>query len=72
MSGAGPISITVNGERKELPGPMSVAEVLVHLGIKSGRVAVELNREIVSRDRHSAARVTEGSVLEIVQAVGGG
>ena len=66
------MKITINGERKEVPGPMSVAELLAHLGLKSGRVAVELNRELVPRDRHAEVRVEEGAVLEIVQAVGGG
>jgi thiamine biosynthesis protein ThiS len=64
--------IIVNGEPKEIPGPMSVAELVAYLGLKSGRVAVELNREIVPRDRQAEARVEAGAVLEIVQAVGGG
>ncbi len=51
---------------------MSVAELVAHLGLKPGRVAVELNREVVPRDRHAEVRVEEGAVLEIVQAVGGG
>ncbi len=66
------MKITINGEAQEIPGPLSVAELLAHLGLKSGRVAVELNREIVPRDRQAEARVEEGAVLEIVQAVGGG
>ena len=66
------MKITINGEAQEIPGPLSVAELLAHLGLKSGRVAVELNREIVPRDRQAEARVEEGAVLEIVHAVGGG
>ena len=66
------IKITINGEGKELPGPMSVAELVEHLGFKSGRVAVELNREVVPRSRHAEVQVTDGAILEIVQAVGGG
>ena len=66
------IIIIFNGERKEIPGPMSVAELVAYLGLKSGRVAVELNREVVPRDRQAEVRVEEGAVLEIVQAVGGG
>jgi len=69
---AGPIKVTINGETKELPGAMSVAELVEHLGLKSGRVAVELNREVVPKSRHSEVQVTDGAVLEIVQAVGGG
>jgi sulfur carrier protein len=66
------MKIIINGKAKELPGPMTVAELVEHLGLKPGRVAVELNREIVPRSRHAEVQVTEGAVLEIVQAVGGG
>ena len=66
------MKITINGEAREVPGPISVAELVAYLGLKSGRVAVELNREIVPRDRQAEVRVEAGAVLEIVQAVGGG
>jgi len=66
------MKIIVNGEPKEVPGPMSLAELVAYLGLKSGRVAVELNREVIPRSRHAEVQVTEGAVLEIVQAVGGG
>jgi len=69
---AGAIRVTINGEAKALPRPMSVAELVEHLGLKSGRVAVELDREVVPKSRHSEVQVNDGAVLEIVQAVGGG
>ena len=40
--------------------------------MKSDRVAVELNREIVPRERWSGTRLSEGDRLEIVHFVGGG
>jgi thiamine biosynthesis protein ThiS len=40
--------------------------------MKSDRVAVELNREIVPRDRWIATELREGDQLEIVHFVGGG
>ena len=40
--------------------------------MKADRVAIELNREIVPRDRWSATRLNEGDRLEIVHFVGGG
>ena len=36
------------------------------------RVAVELNRELVPRDRWTATPVSDGDRLEIVHFVGGG
>lgn len=69
---SGIIQVTINGEPKELPRPMTIAELLEYLGLKSGRVAVELNREVIPRSRHREVQLPSGAVLEIVQAVGGG
>jgi sulfur carrier protein len=40
--------------------------------MKADRVAVELNRELVRRDRWSQTKLSEGDKLEIVHFVGGG
>jgi thiamine biosynthesis protein ThiS len=40
--------------------------------MKPDRVAVELNRDLVPRDRWQATRLTDGDKLEIVHFVGGG
>ena len=66
------VRITLNGERKELPGPLSVAELVRHLGLKAEHVAVELNKGLVTRSRHAETPVAEGDVLEVVTLVGGG
>jgi thiamine biosynthesis protein ThiS len=64
--------VTINGEARELPRAMSVAEMLVFLGLTEGPVAVELNRAIVPRARHGEQPVEAGDVVEIVHMVGGG
>jgi thiazole synthase len=66
------VQITVNGERRELPGPVSVSELLNDLGLKPEHVAVEVNKALVTRSRHSETVVTQGDVLEVVTLVGGG
>ena len=66
------VRITLNGEQKELPGPLSVAELVRHLGLKAEHVAVELNKGLVTRSRHAQTPVAEGDVLEVVTLVGGG
>jgi thiamine biosynthesis protein ThiS len=40
--------------------------------MKPDRVAVELNRELIPRDRWPATQVSNGDKLEIVHFVGGG
>jgi thiamine biosynthesis protein ThiS len=66
------IEILVNGDRKNVPGGLTVAALLSFLGIDRERVAVELNRSIVRREQWTQAAVGPGAELEIVQFVGGG
>ena len=64
--------MTINGESKEVPAAMTIAELVAHLGLIEGPVAVELNREIVPRAQHGSRTLADGDVLEIVHMVGGG
>lgn len=66
------LEITLNGRRHEVPEPLTVAQLLHHLNLKPEYVAVEVNRDLVSRSRHAEATVAPGDVLEIVTLVGGG
>ena len=66
------MEVTINGEVRELPAGLTVAELLSHFGLKVDRTVVELNRDIVPRDRYGEATVAAGDVLELVEIVGGG
>ncbi len=64
--------ITLNGEPRELAGPLTLAELLPQLGLKPEHVAVELNREMVPRSRHDRTVIAPEDELEVVTLVGGG
>jgi thiamine biosynthesis protein ThiS len=66
------IRVTINGAGKDVPEGLSVRELVVHLGLVDGPVAVEINRAIVPRAEHDMRKVTEGDSIEIVHFVGGG
>jgi thiamine biosynthesis protein ThiS len=66
------ISITVNGEPRQAAARAFVADLLADLALPAGKVAVELNREIVPRSRFTAQTLNEGDQVEIVHFVGGG
>lgn len=66
------IELSINGERRNLQTPVTVAQLLEHQGLAGKRVAVERNGEIVPRSRHSDTQLAQGDRLEIVVAVGGG
>lgn len=66
------MKVRVNGEEKEIADGLNVARLLEELQIRPGRVVVELNRTIVSRETHASTQLKEGDTLEIVHFVGGG
>jgi sulfur carrier protein len=66
------MQITLNGDKTELPGPLTVAALLDRLNIDARVVAVELNGKVVKRLHHADRVITEGAEVEIVAFVGGG
>lgn len=67
------MTLTINGqEHSDLPPGLTVAELLARLGLPEKKVAVERNREIVSKSNFSAAELSEGDRLEIIHFIGGG
>ena len=69
------MKLTINGESRDLESPSAVftlTALVELLGMKPDRVAVELNRDIVPRDRWSETNLSDGDRLEIVHFVGGG
>lgn len=69
--------VLINGEERTFPEPVPPGQftltVLIELlGMKSDRVAVELNRDIVAREGWLQTVLKDGDRLEIVHFVGGG
>ena len=69
------MKLQINGEERDLPdssATFTLASLVEILGMKADRVAVELNRDIVPRDRWAQTALHEGDKLEVVHFVGGG
>ena len=66
------MEVTVNGSAREIPDGLTVKDLVTHLGLSGGPVAVEINREIVPRAEHATRSVATGDAIEIVHFVGGG
>jgi sulfur carrier protein len=66
------MQVVVNGSEREIPEGLTVKELVAHLGLSGGPVAVEVNREIVPRAEHASRAVAAGDAIEIVHFVGGG
>ncbi len=66
------IEIRLNGETRELPSSLNIAELLEHFDLPKDRVAVERNRAIVPKVQWEMVAVGNGDELEVVHFVGGG
>jgi sulfur carrier protein len=66
------MTVTINGERREIPDGLNVVDLLEHLGMRRERVAIERNLDILPRARWQETRVEPNDRFEIVHFVGGG
>lgn len=66
------VKIIVNGDEREVPDGLTVRELLEHLDVPTGRVAVEINLQVVPKARFGEQPIGHGDRLEIVTFVGGG
>ena len=64
--------IYLNGEGKEIPDGLNLAQLIDDLGLPAQRVAVELNRTVVRRRDWSTTNLSENDWIEVVHFVGGG
>jgi sulfur carrier protein len=66
------MQITVNGEPAEIPADTPIGALIEQLGLRGQRIAVEVNRELVTKSRFDAHCLQPGDRVEIIHAVGGG
>ena len=66
------IQIQVNGKTVGLPASSTILTLLQHLEMTGGRLAVEVNAEIIPRSQHAVTILKAGDAVEIVHAIGGG
>lgn len=64
--------LVINGKEQIFENRLTLSQLVEQLGMKGDRVAVELNREIVSRAQWPETSLNDGDQLEIVHFVGGG
>ncbi len=66
------LSLTINGEPRSFPAPLTMAGLVDALELAGKRVAIERNGEIVPRSTYADIALADGDKLEVVAAVGGG
>src|SRR5882724_9914127 len=66
------MTIILNGDAVEVAGPLTLASLLVHLGVDPRRVAIEHNLSVIKRAQYDTTQVQDGDQIEVVNFVGGG
>jgi sulfur carrier protein len=66
------ITLTVNGEKRQLPAETDLVSFLKDLEVDVRLVAVAHNGDVIPRKDYASVRLREGDSLEIVRMVGGG
>ena len=66
------MTLTINGEARQFTSLTTLSDLVSELGMKPDRVAIELNRELIRRERWAETKLSNGDKLEIVHFVGGG
>ncbi len=66
------MELTVNGKKLEAADGVTITALLEELKINALRVAVQLNQEIVKRERYEETSLKPGDRLEIITFMAGG
>jgi sulfur carrier protein len=66
------MTVTVNGEPREVPDGLVLADLVAELTQSPKGVAAAVNGEVVPRRAWPATRLAGGEVVEVVTAVQGG
>lgn len=64
--------LTVNGEKRQVPDGITVADLVRELGLHKSACAAEVNRTLVPRREQATTPLKDGDVVELVTLVGGG
>jgi len=66
------LRIKVNGEDREVRDRATLNDLVGELSLPPARIAIELNHQVVRRDKWPATILSEDDRIEIVHFVGGG
>lgn len=66
------MQIVVNGASQDVAAQTSIQQLIEILALGGGKIAIEVNGEIVPRSLFSETILQPDDKIEIVQAIGGG
>ena len=66
------MELTINGRQREVTDGATITALLEELKINPLRVAVQLNLEIIKRERYEKTSLKPGDRMEIITFMAGG
>jgi len=66
------MEIRLNGKTREVADGMTVSQLLDELKLQALRVAVQVNTDIVKRERYAEVALRSGDTVEILTFMSGG
>ena len=66
------IKIKINGKIKYIPNDYKLSNLLKNLNIPLKKVAIELNQEIIDKNKKEKIILKKNDIIEIVHFIGGG
>jgi len=66
------VHVTINGERRQLAGGMSLTQAVTLLTSASTGVAAALNGDVIRRTAWDSTQLADGDEVEVLTAVQGG
>ena len=66
------IKITVNGKQMQIIPKFTLKSLITKLKMPLNKIAIELNKKILDKNRISKIRLKKGDKIEIVHFIGGG
>ena len=66
------IKITVNGKQMQIIPKSTLKSLIKKLKMPLNKIAIELNKKIIDKNRISKIRLKKGDKIEIVHFIGGG
>ena len=72
MNNKNKIKITVNGKQMQIIPKFSLKSLIIKLKMPLNKIAIELNKKIIDKNRISKIQLKKGDKIEIVHFIGGG
>ncbi len=66
------MQITLNGKPREIAEGITVQQLIEQLALQPARVAVQVNMDIIKRERYGEVTVKPGDVIEVLTFMAGG